>query len=205
MESDGFIIESNYTGPALYMNYDVREEFREIVPKLDEREHFKYCVFEHLGVSGEAFCDKYENGHWINLENEYTENIVDKEYNSAWDSHELSLEIDFDFEKYPLIIKAAHETVIKHMPPEEYKYCKDFLEDAQEEGCFGLLIAGADWYPKSMREIQNFLDDLNSILNPIIHECTGYCEGKWYITESPFAVATWEWTDNGFRIIGTEL
>ena len=204
-KSDGFIVESHYTGPALYLNHDVREEFREIVPKMDEKEHFKYCVYEYFGLSGQAFCDKYENGHWINLEDEYTESIIDKDYDSPWESYELRLEIDFDFEKYPQIIKAAHETVMKHMPPEEYEYCKDYLEDAQEDECFGLLIAGAGWYPNSLREIQDFLDVLNSIINPIIHECTGYCEGKWYMTKSPFAVATWEWTDKGFRIIGTEL
>lgn len=202
---DGFKIESHYHGPALWTNKDVREEFSELVEKMEEQERFTYCVYEYLGISGEAYCRKNENGHWIDLEKSFSEDILNKNDGRAWESHDLNLQIDFDFEKYPDIIKAAHETVKKHMPSTEYEQCKDYLEEEWEDGNLEFLIAGTDWYATTMREVQNFLDDLNGILKPIIHECKGYCEGKWYLIDPPFAVATWEWTEKGFRIIGTEL
>ena len=46
---------------------------------------------------------------------------------------------------------------------------------------------------------------INDILRPIIKECGGSGMGKWYITGTHFAIATWEWTQSGFRIIGTEV
>ena len=33
-------------------------------------------------------------------------------------------------------------------------------------------------------------------------ECEGSGEGNWYIKNPPFAVATWGWTEEGFKVIG---
>ena len=57
----------------------------------------------------------------------------------------------------------------------------------------------------SLRVVQDFLDELNRILEPIKSECDGYGMGNWYITDAPFAIATWDWTEDGFKITGTEL
>ena len=70
---------------------------------------------------------------------------------------------------------------------------------------YNTLVSGANWDPRKLLDIQNFLDEANAILKPILPECSGSGEGGWYISKLPFAYGTWEWTTNGFRIIGTEL
>ena len=96
--ADGFVIESYYRGPALYLNDEVREEFVDLVPKMDKEEPFTYRIYEYLGSSGEASCAKYENGDWVELEDEFSEAIIDKTYDFSWEANELILQIDFDFE-----------------------------------------------------------------------------------------------------------
>lgn len=68
------------------MNKDIRKEFSEIAPEMDEQEYFPYYVYEHFGISDEAYCNKYENGHRIHLDDEFSEDIVNKLYDLALDS-----------------------------------------------------------------------------------------------------------------------
>ena len=200
-ESDGFIIESHYIGPALWMNKDVREEFSVVVPKLDKRERFTYRDFEYLHISGEVICEKYENGKWIDLKSLYSPGITDKDFGHIWFSNQLVLNVDFDFDRHPDILEALHDVARKYLSSEDLPYSEECWEDED----YNVLISGPNWDPRKLREIQNFLDEVNEILNPILPECSGSGEGEWYIPEPPFAYATWEWTDKGFRIIGTEL
>jgi hypothetical protein len=52
--------------------------------------------------------------------------------------------------------------------------------------------------------VQEFLDEVNQILKPIQPECEGSSgEFGWYQPNTPFAVADWVWTDEGFKIMGT--
>ena len=200
-ESDGFIIESHYIGPNLWTNKDVREEFSTMVSKIDKREHFTYRDLENLHVSGELICAKFANGKWIDLKALYSPDITDKDFGQDWCSNQLVLKVDFDFDRHPDILEALHDVVRKYLPPEELQYCEDCWEDED----FNYLVSGPNWDPRKLREIQNFLDEVNEILKPILPECSGSGEGEWYIPEPPFAYATWEWTNNGFRIIGTGL
>ena len=82
---------------------------------------------------------------------------------------------------------------------------KDLREDSWEYGDVGTLISSISWYPRKLRVVQDFLDELNRILEPIKSKCDGYGMGNWYITDAPFAIATWDWTEDGFKITGTEL
>lgn len=82
---------------------------------------------------------------------------------------------------------------------------EDQLEQCEQEwenGELGYLVSSIGWYPKKMRIIQDFLDEINEILEPIKSECNCGCVGSWYITEAPFSIATWSWTDDGFKILG---
>lgn len=200
-ESDGFIIESHYTGPSLWTNKDVREEFSLVVPQLDKQEHFTYRDFEYLDLSGEVICAKFENGEWIDLKALCSPDIADKDFDQDWCSNQLVLKVDFDFDRHPDILEALHGIVRKYLSPEDLPYSENCWEDED----YNTLVNGANWDPRKLRDIQNFLDEANAILKPILPECSGSGEGGWYISKPPFAYGTWEWTTNGFRIIGTEL
>ena len=47
----------------------------------------------------------------------------------------------------------------------------------------------------------SFLDKLNKVLLPIKDEVNAGGEGTWEV-KNEFAVATWEWTDQGFKVKG---
>ena len=113
----------------------------------------------------------------------------------------MFLDVSFDYEKHPEIVQAIHDIVRKRVPEEELQYC----EEAWEEGNEGIICNNITWEVRRLRTIQDFLDEINEILKPIMDECDGSGEGSWFIKESPFAVATWNWTDEGFKITGAEL
>ena len=70
---------------------------------------------------------------------------------------------------------------------------------------YGDVVNSIDWNPQKLRYVQNFLDEVNEAIWPIKDECDCYCIGDWHITDGPKATATWDWTDNGFKVMGTEL
>ena len=55
-----------------------------------------------------------------------------------------------------------------------------------------------------MREVQDFLDKVNEVLLPIKDEVSAETKGPWEAKDH-FAAATWVWTDEGFKVIGTRF
>lgn len=200
-EAEGFKISNMYYGPSIapWFNSEVREEFYKVVDKFDSRENFTYTIREFLYNHGSCYCGKFENGNWVDLEKHYSSEILDKDYDYGWWSWNVDLYADFDFESYPEILEVLHKTVRKYIPKDQLKQC----EEEWENGEPGYLVSSIGWYPQKLRMVQDFLDEINTILEPIKSECDCGCEGSWYIIDAPFAVATWFWTDEGFKIMGT--
>lgn len=203
--ADGFRITSSYYGPSIALDYecnrkDRKYEFYEEVKKLEKDESFSYIIYDFLYNQGEGKLSKYEDGKWIDLQERYTQDIIDKDLGDWW-CWNLDLVVDFDFEKHPDILEALHNCVRENIPTDQVPYC----ENDWKLGDVGVLCSSIAWYPKKLRIVQDFLDKINDILRPIIKECDGSGMGKWYITGTHFAIATWEWTQSGFRIIGTEV
>ena len=92
------------------------------------------------------------------------------------------------------------DAVRRHIPKDQLEYC----EGTWEDGEYQILVHSIGWEPLKLRVVQDFLDEINAIIEPIKNECSCDCEGDWYITRLPFAVATWVWTDDGFKVIGVE-
>ena len=65
------------------------------------------------------------------------------------------------------------------------------------------IITDLPYVSAGFGEVRGFLDSIHRIIAPIMDECEGDASGDWFLDDDPFAVATWEWTDKGFRIIGT--
>ena len=203
--AEGFRISSRYYGPSVAPWFgcnikDRKYEFFKEVEKFEKDESFSYIIYDFLYNHGEGRLGKYENGKWIDLEKLFTQDILDKDFGDWW-CWNLDLIVDFDFEKHPDILKALHNCVRESIPEDQVGYC----EEGWEFGDVGILCNSIAWYPSKLRVVQDFLDKINDILRPIIKECDGSGMGNWYIMTSPFAIATWEWSKDGFRVIGTEV
>lgn len=205
--ADGFKIVSEYSGPSVDHWFEANEKERneEFITELEEigkTEKFTYMLYEFLYNHGEGQIRRFENGEWIDLENQFTTDIVDVNFGIDWWCWNLDLCVEFDFDKHPDIINSLHKCVRNSIPKDQVKYC----EDTWEKGEVGILVGSISWYPRKLRVVQDFLDSINEILKPIMNECDGGGSyGKWYIKEAPFAIATWVWTNNGFIIIGTRI
>lgn len=201
--ADGFKISSSYYGPSVapWFNNEVREEFSATVSELGEQESFTYTIFEFLYNHGESYCGRFENGKWINLEEQYSTDIIDKDFGKDWWCWNMDLVVEFDFEKYPDILEVLHETVRKYIPEDQLEYC----ENSWKDGDVGILISSISWEPRKLRVVQDFLDEINRILEPIKSEYDGSAMGSWYITDAPYAIATWDWTEDGFKVTGTAV
>jgi hypothetical protein len=211
--ADGFKIVSAYTGYsyAPWFNSEIREEFEMVIDKIGENEVFTYKLFNYHGNSGESYCAKYENGQWVvDLEEKFSEDIIDKDFDQDWWTEKFMLGTYFDYEKHPDILEKLHETVRKYISEHEMEYCEENWENGfnEEDGYsdeVGILCPYVSWESRTLREVQDFLDEVNHILEPIMHEADLGCDGKWYISDPPSAVATCVWTENGFKMIGTEF
>ena len=184
----------------IYLNSkDRRKLFSKEVEEIGQQEDFTYSIFEFASNHGEGWCGRYENGEWINLEERYSQDIVDKDFGEDWWCWNQDLFVGFDYEKHPDILEALHNCVRKNVPSDQIEYC----EGTWEDGEVGILCVSISWFPRKLRVVQDFLDQLNDILRPIIEECDGYAEGNWYIRSGPIAIASWNWTENGFVVKGT--
>ena len=160
-----------------------------------------YKSFEFLYNHGEGGCNKFENGKWLHIADLYSQDILDKDFGEDWWCWNMSLMVEFDTEKHPHILETLQNTVRKHIPEDQIEYC----ENAWADGDTHILVQSISWFPRKLRVVQNFLDEVNEILAPIKNECECYCIGDWHITTGPKATATWDWFEDGFKVVGTEL
>lgn len=133
-------------------------------------------------------------------EKNFPQEIANKIYPEAWSTSASGLGVEFDFDKYPEILKRLQECVKKHLPEDDYENCEPFWYDEPYD-----LLNDISWGPKSLRDIQDFLDEINEIIAPIKDQCDCEAHGTWYHKERPSAVAEWKWTEDGFKILVTEL
>ena len=204
--ADGFKIISSYSGPSVAPWFkenetERKEEFSEEITKLGETENFTYSVHQFLYNHGEDWNGRFENGQWIDLEKHFTTDILDRHYAREWWCWNLDMVVEFDYETHADVLEGLHASVRRHIPADQLEYC----EDSWGEGDEGLLLSSIAWYPERLRTVQNFLDEINEILKPVMKECRGTFMGNWHMLAYPFAIASCRWTEKGFQISGTEL
>ncbi len=161
-------------------------------------ENFDYKLSIFYLDSGEFDYHKIHDGKDIDIPSTYSEDILNMEFEKDWWSDILNLWVLFDPEDHPEIIDALHDLVRNTLPESEVSCCEESWEE--DEVC--KICSNVQWDCKSLREVQDFLDKVNEIILPIKDEVEGIGEGTWEI-RSEFAVATWVWTDEGFKIEGT--
>lgn len=161
------------------------------------RNRFTYKLAVFYPDSGESDYKKILDGKEIDVVASGTEDILNKETSSEWWSYMLDLWAEFDFEKDKDKLMQLQDIVRKYIPESEVPYC----EGTWEDGELHILCSSIQWNCNSLKEVQDFLDKLNEVLLPIKDEVEAGGEGTWEINDE-FAVATWVWTDQGFKVIG---
>lgn len=162
------------------------------------RNAFTYKLAVFYPDSGECKYEKIINGREIDVLATATPDVLEKEFDGEWWSWNLTLWAEFDYKKHKDVLNRLRDIVRKRLPETELPFCEDVWKD---DDCI-TLCSGIQWICKSLREVQEFLDELNKELLPIRDEVDAGGEGTWEIRKE-FAVATWDWTDEGFKIIGT--
>ena len=204
--ADGFKIVTNYycSADPWLSTEDKKwreEEFSSVIAEIGKTEDLTYLIFEFEYQYSEGWTGKFENGEWVDLEEQFSTEIAEKTYDNEWWTISVLIDIEFYFDKYPEILEALRNCVRKYVPHEALKYCEDDWNMYGQE----TLVAGIQWNDKNFKNIKAFLDEINSIVEPIKGEFKAYTDGYWYQTTAPFAVATWDWDENGFKVVGTEL
>ncbi len=202
-KADGFKITSNYYGPSVapWFNDAVREEFWQTINRIGKYEQVTYTIFEFNYNHGAGGCSKYENGTWTAPQLQRTPKIIDCNFGNDWWCWNLDLYVDLDYETHPEILTALRQTVRKHIPTDQIQYC----ESAWADGDVNILVNSITWCPRTLRVVQDFLDEINKILEPVKAECIGSSgDCGWFQTRFPFAEANWDWFDDGFKIVGLQ-
>lgn len=198
--ADGFKIVSHYFGPTPLLGSEILEYFEETIPKIGEHEQFTYSYHEYLFIDGEDYFAKYENGKWIDLKGLYTPEIINRKSDQLWGASHLYLYLNFDFDAHKDILKTLRTLVRDRISEENLQFMEDIWEEGEDDS---MLLGNVAWNDLNFQEVRSFLDEVHRIIKPIMNECDGGASGEWFLNDDPFAVATLEWTKDGFRIIGT--
>ena len=116
--------------------------------------------------------------------------------------------IQYDFLNYPNVLKALKEVVYRYLPEEEQVEFERRIEENDPE--LFEISAAFDYMPlyfdcKKLGQMQKFFDEINAVIVPVMDQCKCISNHCWYQTQSPYAIAYLEGTDQGFLIKGTEV
>lgn len=215
--SDGFTLDINCCGNLrefFTFTYSDGEEECNLLEKdslltgagmLDKMEYFKrrnrfeYKIAAFYPDSGEFLHHKILNGKSFDVDEHYSEEIVRKHSSDEWWSWSLDLWAAFDYDEYPDILPMLRDIIRRYIPKSEICYCKDAWNDGENQ----ILCNCIQWNTMCLKEIQDFLDQLNEILLPIKDELDAGGSGYWTVGKE-FAVATWDWFEDGFKVVGCQ-
>ena len=144
---------------------------------IKKREKFTYkgiLIYNTYNYDSEAYYIK--DGKSYDLEAISSPDIINMQNGSTWTGSSIILVVDFEFDEHTELIEALHETVRTYIPKEQLPY----VEDVWEEEEYGVLLNGTDWEVQDLQVVQDFLDRINTILEPIANACTFSIEHCWY-------------------------
>ena len=157
----------------------------EYLESIRRRENFTYkgmLVYNTYNYDSEVYYIK--DGKSYDLETLCSPHIISEKKVPMWTGSSIILVVDFDFDDYPDLLERLHKVVKSYVPSSQLPY----IEDVWEEEEHGVLLNGTDWDSTDLQEIQDFLNAVNTILEPIAETCEYTIEHCWYNLDE-FAVA----------------
>lgn len=208
--AERFSIESTYEGgnPSFVEDPQTALEHLWLFEEIGERESFTYIDYEFHANSNGYSMSVYKDGKRINPEILSTTDILDKQYESNWIGNEENVVIQYDFLNYPNVLKALKEVVYRYLPEKEQVEFERRIEENDPD--LFEISAAFDYMPlyfdcKKLGQMQKFFDEINAVIVPVMDQCKCISNHCWYQTQSPYAIAYLEGTDQGFLIKGTEV
>lgn len=208
--AERFSIESTYEGgnPSFVEDPQTALEHLWLFEEIGERESFTYIDYEFHANSNGYSMSVYKDGKRINPEISSTTDILDKQYESNWIGNEENVVIQYDFLNYPNVLKALKEVVYRYLPEKEQVEFERRIEENDPD--LFEISAAFDYMPlyfdcKKLGQMQKFFDEINAVIVPVMDQCKCISNHCWYQTQSPYAIAYLEGTDQGFLIKGTEV
>lgn len=208
--AERFSIESTYEGgnPSFVEDPQTAFELLWLFEKMGEKESFTYIDYEFHANSNGYSMSVYKNGKRINPKILSTTDILDKQYESNWIGNEENVVIQYDFLNYPNVLKALKEVVYRYLPEKEQVEFERRIEENDPD--LFEISAAFDYMPlyfdcKKLGQMQKFFDEINAVIVPVMDQCKCISNHCWYQTQSPYAIAYLEGTDQGFLIKGTEV
>jgi len=177
-----------------WMGHGMSEYMRFIM----RRENFTYkgiLIYNTYNYDSEVYYIR--DGKSYNIEDISSPNIVSEQDGSIWTGSSIILVVDFDFDAHPDIIEQLHEVVRSSVPQDQLSYIEDVWEEEEQ----GILLNGTDWKTNDLSIVQDFLNKINSILEPIAETCSYIIEHCWYNLDE-FEVAYIQVINNKLRISG---
>lgn len=200
--AEHFIIDCCYEGPdSDYLYSGDHLKIAALAAGAVDRPIKTYKLVRFNSSENESNCCLIEGGIITDIDRRISTGILDNDYGENWWNEDMELYIDADIDKRSAIFEELHGIVRKYIPADQIKYC----ENAWTNGEPNNLLDGIQWNTRQLREVQNFFDELNKLLLPIKDEIECSCVGSWIIPKCAFANATWDWTDDGFRIVGLDF
>lgn len=104
-----------------------------------------------------------------------------------------------DEEKHPDVMKKLYGIMEKHLSKEANDMAKEWREPDDLEAR-QVLCMDYYWDPKDIWEIQPMLDELNAVLLPIKEDIVEVVTDGYWVDMEHFRMASWLWTEEGFRL-----
>ncbi len=165
------------------------------------RENFTYKgMFVYNAYNYDSEIHYIKNGKIYDVEDIASPDILNEQNGSEWTGSSIILVANCDYDEHPELIETLHETVRAFVPANQLPY----IEDVWDEGEYGVLLNGTDWIVNDLQVVQDFLDKVNLILEPVADECDYFIEHCWYNLDE-FEVAYIQLIDGKLMISGKRL
>ena len=163
------------------------------------REKFVYKLAILYLDSGEEAYYKIENSKECEILDSHDETLISKVFSDdCWTSEDLNLAVYFDFEKYPQILEKLRKALEDFLPD----YAEDMRDNFWDYDENQVICADLALKTDTLGDIQDFIDNINKIIEPIKDEVDCGADGYLRLCKN-FGLATWEWTYDGFKIKAT--
>lgn len=212
------IISEDFVASEIGIFSDEKILFEQLT-KFKDIEGFSYkCIGEYSQVDWYLFANTISNGminpHIEKLSNDYIfENNIEK-----WFGCFIDMDAVYDFENNPDVLEYIRNIVRKHIPDDEIEYC----EDSWDEGNTQNILAGIQWLPNSILEVNDFIEELNlfnqSIGNEIRFKISDYKRSSteehdednaemitMWVSFDHFAIVELIASKDGLYLVGTDL
>ena len=183
----------------------ILEGFMEKAPFLYKVSSFSMENFRHT-------CAKIENGLRIDISSVCDSTILEKELSGRWvPGGESDLIIRFcnsSFSAVQETYSKLHDLIRKTFGVGFFTQMRPEIIQTYEkiwETDSAVLFTNLFWLCTDLDEIQDFFNQLNKIVLPEKDHLSYVCGNSYWVNTKNYAYATWAWTEEGFKIVGTCL